>query len=300
MCDKLAVPRIDRSETTRKVLIAVDIGNSGIKFGKFDRDAIGKGLFGEGPFARDFCLPTPKASFELPIVHATGEFDLKEFAEWCETNVVLDTHWFVGSVHRGACALLTNTVTSWAKQLGVEWPVRALTYQDLPLQIRVDEPANVGIDRLLAALAANQIRHENRAAIVIDLGTAITVDLVDADGAFAGGAILPGIGMAGRALRDQTDALPRIVLGEPESTPSPIGKSTQTAIEAGLYWGTVGAVTELAARISATLSSPPQIFITGGAAPVIVDLLSPKLGVEYMPHLVLAGIALLATPADEA
>ncbi|HEX4412806.1 MAG TPA: type III pantothenate kinase, partial [Lacipirellulaceae bacterium] len=236
------------------MLIAVDIGNSGIKFGKFDRETIANGLFGEGPFARDFCLPTPKASFELPIAHATGEFDLKEFAEWCEANVSSNTHWSVGSVHRGAGAMLTNAISSWARQLGVEWPVRAIIYQDLPLRIQVDEPAKVGIDRLLAALAANRIRHDNRAAIVIDLGTAITIDLLDVDGAFAGGAILAGIGMAGRALRDQTDALPRVVLGEPESAPSPIGKSTQAAIEAGLYWGTVGAVTELVARITARLS----------------------------------------------
>ena len=167
-----------------------------------------------------------------------------------------------------------------------------LTYKDIPLPIRVEEPARVGIDRLLAAVAANQLRAPDRAAIVVDLGTAITVDLVEADGAFAGGAILPGVGMAGRALAEQTDALPHVVLEHSETPPSPLGKSTNAAIEAGLYWGAVGAVGELVAQLSANLPTQPDIFITGGAArSVSASIDQPR--VQYVPHLVLAGIALL-------
>src|SRR5262249_8511724 len=147
----------------------------------------------------------------------------------------------------------------WAGQLDVRWSVRTLSYRDVPLTLRVDEPAKVGIDRLLAALAADRLRNVGNAAIVIDLGTAITVDLVEADGSFWGGAILPGIGMASRALSDQTDALPHVVLRESESAPSPVGKSTQTAIEAGLYWGTVGAIEKLITQLSQGMSSAPDL-----------------------------------------
>ena len=102
-------------------------------------------------------------------------------------------------MHRGAAARLSAVLADWAKQSGEDCPIRQLTYRDVPLTIRVDEPARVGIDRLLAALAADRLRQRDRAAIVVDLGTAITVDLVDADGAFAGGAILPGIATSARA-----------------------------------------------------------------------------------------------------
>jgi type III pantothenate kinase len=185
------------------------------------------------------------------------------------------------------------TLSAWAQHLNINWSIVRLTNKDVPIANRVDEPSRVGIDRLLAAVAANRLRAPDRAAIVIDLGTAITVDLIDADGAFAGGAILPGIGMAGRALAEQTDALPHIVLEHSASPPPPLGKSTKAAIEAGLYWGAVGAVGELVSRLTATLFEPPDIFITGGAARTVAETMDESLHVRYVPHLVLAGIALV-------
>ncbi len=232
--------RISHLAGKTAILIAVDIGNSQMKLGQFARQNEGAALPADST-----SLPEPIATLELPIVHETGRFDLKLLAAWCERHLSPDTHWSIGSVHRGVGSLLAATIDAWAKQLEINWPTRTLTYQDVPLAIRVEEPARVGIDRLLAAVAANRLRAPDRAAIVVDLGTAITVDLVEADGGFAGGAILPGIGMAGRALAEQTDALPHIVLEHSETPPLPLGKSTTAAIEAGLYWGTVGAVGEL-------------------------------------------------------
>ncbi len=126
---------------------------------------------------------------------------------------------------------------------------------------------------------------------MIDLGTAITVDLVEADGGFAGGAILPGIGTAGSALADQTDALPHIQLQHTSAPPVPLGKSTAAAIEAGLYWGAVGAIEKLIAELSQAMPIPPDLFITGGAASAVKKSMSKE--IQYVPHLVLAGIALL-------
>jgi type III pantothenate kinase len=294
------VPQIEKTSPAPKVLIAIDIGNSGIKFGKFAREAVAKNLADNNSSADQCPLPEPTATFELPITHDTGVFESTKLAKWCEANLSADTHWSIGSVHRGAGALLANTINAWARQLDVEWPIRTLVFQDLPLRLQVDEPAKVGIDRLLASLAANRLRAPDNAAIVIDLGTAITVDLVETDGAFAGGAILPGIGMASRALADQTDALPHIALEPCQTPPSPLGKSTTAAIEAGLYWGTVGSVTELVSQLSARLPSTPDVFITGGAAPIVVNAISAKMRVQFMPHLVLSGIALLESPADRA
>lgn len=268
-------------------LVAVDIGNSGIKLGQFASETA------PAACATKQSLPEPIATLELPIVHETGLFDLKLLSAWCESNLSAVTRWMIGSVHRGAGDFLVATITAWATQLGVDWRVRRLTYRDVPLPIRVEEPARTGIDRLLAAVAANRLRAPDRAAIVVDLGTAITVDLVEADGGFAGGAILPGIGMAGRALADQTDALPHIVLEHTETPPTPLGKTTKGAIEAGLYWGAVGAVSELVTQLSSGLPAEPEIFITGGAGRSVAGPLDKKSHVRYVPHLVLAGIALL-------
>ena len=81
---------------------------------------------------------------------------------------------------------------------------------DLPLEVRLERPDMVGIDRLVDAVAVNRLRDAGRPAVIVDVGTAITVDLVSADGAFLGGAILPGIQMSARAMHEFTDLLPLV------------------------------------------------------------------------------------------
>jgi type III pantothenate kinase len=276
------VPQIDTTSMS-PALIAVDIGNSGIKLGRFTRERNASEFGGR--------LPEPSATLELPIDHVTGSFDASQLAQWCASNTSVHTCWSIGSVHRGAGELLAAMIDSWARQLKIVWPIRRLVPQGVPMPIRVDEPARVGIDRLLAAFAANRLRAPRKAAIVIDLGTAITVDLIEVDGAFAGGAILPGIGTAGSALADQTDALPHIQLPHSSAAPAALGKSTAAAIEAGLYWGAVGAIERLVAELSLAMSTAPDLFITGGAASAVRKSMSKE--IQYIPHLVLAGIALL-------
>jgi type III pantothenate kinase len=113
------------------------------------------------------------------------------------------------------------------------------------------------------------------------------------DGAFAGGAILPGIAISARALAEQTDALPHVAMEQLEQPPSPLGKSTVSAIEAGLYWGVLGAIRELISRLASGLSQPPELFVTGGASRQVADLLKTQGTVRHMPNLVLSGIALV-------
>ncbi|HVT27795.1 MAG TPA: type III pantothenate kinase, partial [Lacipirellulaceae bacterium] len=172
-------------QTASSNLVAVDVGNSRIKIGIFDRVA-------------GSALTQPVEVFELQIAGRSGRFNATELDLWCNGNVVAGSKWLVGSVHRAAAQQLISTVTNWARRSKFNCPIRLLTYADVPLSIRVDEPARVGIDRLLAAFAANRLRQKDRAAIIVDLGTAITVDLLESDGAFAGGAILPGLAMSAR------------------------------------------------------------------------------------------------------
>ena len=158
---------------------------------------------------------------------------------------------------------------------------------------QVDDTAN----RLANALAADRLRAVDRGAIVVDLGSAITVDVVSLDGAFLGGAILPGIGMSARALHEFTDLLPLEPMSELAQPPAPLGKTTSACLQSGLYWGAIGGVRELIARLSADVEKP-QLFVTGGAGAAAASLLtgageSPAL---LIPHLTLAGIALAGPP----
>lgn len=272
-------------------LIAVDIGNSWIKLGRFG-----------GSFAPDpATLPEPTATLELPLTNRAGQFDRQRLAAWCGENCSGGATWRVGSVHRGAAEILASVVDDVRVSTSAEQSFHLLTYRDVPLAIDVDSPERVGIDRLLGALAANRLRHRDRAAIVVDLGTAIKVDLVTAAGVFSGGAILPGLSMSARALEEQTDALPHVAVERWQAPPTPLGKSTVPAIESGLFWGAVGAVRELVGHFSQGLETPPEVFATGGNSRLIVLPLQSggMLSVLHVPHLVLSGIA-LAHLADAA
>jgi type III pantothenate kinase len=116
--------------------------------------------------------------------------------------------------------------------------------------------------------------------------------LLSADGAFEGGAILPGIRMAARALHEMTDLLPQLDMVELEGLPPVVGRSTLEAIRAGLFWGTIGAIRALAQENARAARAEPDIFLTGGAAPAVAMLLGPT--ARYVASLVLSGIALAA------
>ncbi len=104
------------------------------------------------------------------------------------------------------------------------------------------------------------------------MGTAITVDLVSADGAFLGGAILPGIAMSARALHEFTDLLPLVDLAELAAPPPALGTETEAALRAGLFWGAVGGVRELMGQLAGP--ERPQVILTGGASAAVAEFRS--------------------------
>ncbi len=252
-------------------LIAVDIGNSRTKLGLFT----GKSNESTG-------LPEPSELF----AHGGTPDDDQRLADWIAQFATGDVSLVVSSVSRPRFAAL-EAMLSKALQ------IVQLDPEKLPIRVATKQPTKTGMDRLAAAVAADALRRPERAAIVIDLGTAITVDLLTAEGVFAGGAILPGLSLAARSLADGTDGLPLVALGSFEKTPDAVGVDTQTAIDSGLYWGTVGAIRELIERQSDRLAHAPQVYITGGSSPQFARLLgSPAYTVRFVPHLVLAGVVL--------
>ena len=252
-------------------LVAVDIGNSRMKLGLFERDALDP-------------LPEPGRTLCL-----TGEDpDLERIAHGLLAGMPQGVAWWIGSVNRPAATRLID----WLRDNRPQDPVTLLASGDLPLAVALERPDMVGIDRLLDAVAANRLRVPDRPAVVVDVGSAIVVNLISSEGAFLGGAILPGIAMSARAMHAFTDLLPLLDMSELGSAPPPLGTSTIPAMRSGLFWGAVGAIRELIQRVSGQGAGQVQVFLTGGASPAVAELLSDT--ARHVPHLTLAGIALTA------
>lgn len=157
---------------------------------------------------------------------------------------------------------------------------------DLPVPIvtALADGATPGQDRLLNALAA--FDHLKQACIVVDCGTAVTVDFVDGEGIFQGGSIAPGANMQLHALHQGTAALPHVHLAVP--TADPFGKDTAQAMLSGVYYGIRGLVRLLAERYAEAYEAYPPVIATGGDAPLIFE--GDELIDRIIPDLTLWGI----------
>jgi len=187
----------------------------------------------------------------------------------------------VASVNPPALARLV----ALAKEMHLARPLVAGGDFPIPIRTDVDAPERVGTDRLLAALAA--YRRARSACLIVDCGTAITVNAVRADGVFVGGAIFPGLAMMARALARGTALLPETAM--PERVPG-IGKNTEQAIAAGILHGAAGAVANLIIVASEVVGSEAAVFLTGGDAARLAEFLPPDCR-DVTPDLVLEGLA---------
>ena len=125
-----------------------------------------------------------------------------------------------------------------------------------------------------------------RPGLVVSCGTAITVERISKQGIWQGGAIAPGLRVAARALHNQTAMLPLVELHQ---APPHWGASTRPAVEAGVFWGTVGAVRELLDRQTADLGSDPWVIWTGGDAALLAGAIAGS-DARIEPDLVLLGL----------
>jgi len=252
-------------------LIAVDVGNTSVRFGRFELADADK-------------IPLPLDTLEL----STDAPDWLALNDWAPAK----SDWRVASVHRPT----SDTLTKWITSRRPGCVCELLSHATMPLRVDVEMPDRVGIDRLAGCVAANAMRSPNRSAIVIDAGTAITVDAVSREGVFLGGAILAGMKMSSQILAEKTDQLPTV---EPRSDwqPPAIGRSTEQAIHSGLYWGTVGAIRALIEQISAQLATDCELYFTGGDAMRLAPLAAER--PQIVPDLVLSGIALSGIALSE-
>jgi len=166
---------------------------------------------------------------------------------------------------------------------------------DLPVPLKQDleREAIVGVDRLLNALAAYTVTEQ--ACIVVDAGTAVTVDYVDEAGVFRGGAILPGTQLMLDALAQRGALLPRLEYHRPDDQHT-WGRNTAQAMIKGVHFGIRGAVRGLVERYSGEIGSYPKVIATGGNADDLFR--NDELVENIVPHLTLLGIALTCASAS--
>jgi type III pantothenate kinase len=164
-----------------------------------------------------------------------------------------------------------------------------------PLQLDVDEPQSVGADRALNVMAAHA-KHPGD-LIVVDFGTATTFDVVDSSGAYKGGIIAPGINLSLDALVSAAAKLPRIAIEAPVET-TVIGRTTESQMIIGIYWGYVAMIEGLVERLKGELGRPVTVVTTGGLATLFDKHTNVFDAIE--PDLTIQGLSLLYATATSA
>jgi GTP-binding protein len=260
-------PAQERNEfrsTTKPPDVVVDVGNTRIKFGRCSADGV-----------EDVASLAPDDAGQWAAT----------LDEW---NLARRLVWVIAGVHPER----RDRLAAWARRRGDVVHVLERAEQ-LPLRVALEHPDRAGIDRLLAAVAANGRRRPDAPAVAITAGTAVTVNWIDETGAFRGGAILPGLHMMARALHEHTALLPKIEMTSPD--PEMPGTSTPAAMEAGIFWAVAGGVRALVERLARKHpAEPPDVFLTGGDGPLLQPALGPD--VQLWPAMTLEGIRLSAAP----
>lgn len=249
------------------MLLAIDIGNSNITFGVFEGEelrATWRMATGVNRTADEY------AALLLNLLHHQG-LDTKDIKEIALCTVVPP--------------LLTTFEELFRRYFHVP-PLVVGPGVKTGVRIRMDNPREVGTDRIANAAAAHHLY--TGSVIVLDLGTATTFDVVSKEGDYLGGAVAPGIVTGAEALFARTAALPRVELVRPDRA---IGTNTITAMQSGIVFGYVGLIEGIVARIRAELGEKAMVVATGGYAELIAR--ETAVIAEVNPNLTLIGLRLI-------
>lgn len=252
------------------MLLAIDAGNTNIVFALIDAGATR---------ARWRIATDPRRTADEYAVWLSQLLGLDGRDRSAVTGVIIAT-----VVPRA----LHNLQTLARKYFGVEALVAGEPPVDWGMALDVDEPHAVGADRAVNMIAAHA-RHPGD-LIVIDFGTATTFDVVDYSGAYKGGIIAPGINLSLDALVTAAAKLPRIAVQAPADT-NVIGRDTVGQMQIGIFWGYVGMVEGLVARLKAQVGRPVRVIATGGLATLFERRTDAFDAVE--PDLTIEGLAML-------
>ena len=258
------------------MLLAIDAGNTNLVFALVDGGEIK---------ARWRIATDPRRTADEYAVWLHQLLELEGYSKSTVDKVI------IGTVVPRA---LHNLEVLATKYFGVKPLVAGQGIGAWPIVLDVDEPQNVGADRALNAIAAHS-KHEGD-LVVIDFGTATTFDVVDFSGAYKGGIIAPGINLSLDALVSAAAKLPRIAISSPEDN-SVVGRTTETQMLIGVYWGYVAMIEGLVERLKAEIGRPVTVVATGGLAILFNKHTDVFDAIE--PDLTIQGLALLAAEAGK-
>jgi type III pantothenate kinase len=247
------------------MILAVDVGNTNLVFA----------LVGNGEIKARWRIATdPRRTADQYSVWLHQLLELEGLSRADVSGVI------IGTVVPRA---LHNLVVLSEKYFRLTPLVAGQGAASWPLHLDVDEPQNVGADRALNAIAA----HAKHAGdlLIIDFGTATTFDIVSATGAYSGGIIAPGINLSLDALVSAAAKLPRIAIEAPANV-SVIGRTTESQMLIGIYWGYIAMIEGLVERIRRELGRPMTVVATGGLAALFdkhtqaFDVIEPDLTIQ--------------------
>jgi type III pantothenate kinase len=249
------------------MLLAIDIGNTNIKVGIFDGDKL-------------------KATWSLATgIHRTSDEYGGVLINLMERKKIPPSK-VTGVALCGVVPPLLSTFVELCREYLNTKPLVVEAGVKTGMRIRLDNPREVGPDRVVDAVAAQNLY--GKPVIIIDLGTATTFDVVSKEGDYLGGAIAPGIIMATEALYTRTAALPRIGLNRPKQV---IGKSTISAMQSGIIFGYIELIEGMIRRIEQELGGKAKVIATGGQSHLLAQEI-PAIEVVN-PDLTLIGLRLI-------
>ena len=249
------------------MILAVDIGNTNICIGGMDGSNV---LFTFRMVTRPRCTQDEYTA-ELRFLLRRVGFD----AAAC-----------TGAIVCSVVPVLSDHLARAVQRLTGVVPLRVSHKLDTGLQFAVDAPERVGQDRLADAAAAAALY--SLPCMTVDLGTASTYNVIDADRRFLGGFIVPGVQTSLRAISAGTAQLPPIA---PEAPASLIGKDTVGCLNSGAIYGTAAMLEGLADRVESELGAPLTVVATGGLAPCIIPCCRRR--VLYDADLLFKGLRVL-------
>ena len=249
------------------MLLTIDIGNTNCTFGVFNGDKL-------------------KTTWRSATgVHRTAD----EYASFV-LNMLRHRDISAAEITDGVlCSVVPPLITTFEDIFKHYFKVTPLTVEagvKTGIRINMDNPREVGADRVVNAVGALHLY--GGPAIVIDIGTAITFDVISKEGDYIGGAIAPGMAIATDALFNRTAALPRVELIHPKKA---IGTNTVSAMESGIVFGYVGLIEGIVTRIRAEMDGTPKIIATGGSAGLLAK--ESKMIEVVNPDLTLVGLKLI-------
>ncbi len=252
------------------MLLAIDVGNTNIKFALCDGGEIR---------TRWRIATDPRRTADQYAVWLVQLLELEGFARSDVTDVVIST-----VVPRA----LHNLQLLSSKYFGVEALIAGKAPLEWGIALDVEEPASVGADRAVNAIAAHAAHRGD--LITISFGTATTIDHIDYTGAYKGGLIAPGLNLSLDALVAAAAKLPRIAIEAPAGT-TVVGRTTESQMLIGIYWGYVAMIEGLLARMKAEIGRPVTVVATGGLAVLFQQ--HSDLFDAVDPDLTLRGLALM-------